>query len=308
MFSKYTWNNNESFIADIKLFNYSAEAISDKPLKWTFRKKMDGAIIQEGVLLANAQQGTLSDIGKLVIPLKDLEIAEQLKLSLQIGEQINNYDLWVYPTKVEPINDLVSETSSLSEVLTILKAGQKVLFMPSHQDVKSLSVGGMFTPDYWNYAMFKNISESLDRDVSPGTLSLLTNPNHPLFKNFPTDFCSNWQWWAIMKNSRPFILDHTPKGFTPLIQVIDNIERNHKLGLLFEAKVGKGKLLVSMCNLEDVIDKAEGRQFHHAILSYMSSPNFNPQVELSENELQVLFSSKIVRKEIIGVKNITNYQ
>ncbi len=52
-----------------------------------------------------------------------------------------------------------------------------------------------------------------------------------------------------MKNSRPIILDATPAGYRPIVQVIDNFTRNHKLGLIFETRVGKGKLLVCAIDL-----------------------------------------------------------
>ena len=89
-------------------------------------------------------------------------------------------------------------------------------------------------------------------------MGILTDPEHPLFKSFPTEFHSNWQWWPIVKKSRPFILDYAPEGYKPLVQVIDNIERNHKLGLVFEFAVGEGKLLVCMSDLKAVQDKPEG--------------------------------------------------
>ena len=190
----------------------------------------------------------------------------------------------------------------------MLQQGNKVLYIPDHKEVEKLSVGGLFTPDYWNYAMFKNISEWLKRDVSPGTLSILTDPSHPLFKEFPTETHSNWQWWIISKNSRPFILDRTPKDYKPLVQVIDNIERNHKLGLIFEMQVGKGKLLVCMCELKAISDKPEGKQFGQAIIDYMSSTDFAPKNEYTAEDIKSLFSTSIKEKKIVGVKNITTYK
>ena len=47
------------------------------------------------------------------------------------------------------------------------------------------------------------------------------------------------------KNSRA-VLDALPAGYLPVIQVIDNVERNHKLGLVFEFRVGKAKLVVCL--------------------------------------------------------------
>jgi hypothetical protein len=153
--------------------------------------------------------------------------------------------------------------------------------------------------------MFKGISESISKPVSPGTMSILTDPRLPLFSEFPTEFYTNWQWWPIVKNSRPFILDNTSKDYRPLVQVVDNIERNHKLGLIFEFAVGKGKLLVCMSDLNVISDKPEGRQLYHSILKYMSSDKFNPEQIISKEELIRLFSTKVTVKKITGVKNIS---
>ena len=86
--------------------------------------------------------------------------------------------------------------------------------------------------------MFKGISEWVKKPVSPGTLGILTNPEHAIFNYFPTDFHTNWQWFSIIKASNSLILDNTSKDYYPIVQVIDNLERNHKLGLIFEFKVG----------------------------------------------------------------------
>jgi hypothetical protein len=180
-----------------------------------------------------------------------------------------------------------------------------VLLYPDFNDVRDLSVGGLFTPDYWNWRMFKGISESNNKPVSPGTMSILTDPGLPLFSDFPTEFHSNWQWWAIVKNSRPFILDNTPKDYRPIVQVVDNVERNHKLGLVFEFSVGKGKLLVCMSDLKAIQNKPEGRQFYSSILNYMESDKFNPASSITPNDLVALFKTKVASKTVTGVKNIS---
>ena len=36
-----------------------------------------------------------------------------------------------------------------------LSQGGKILLIPDHKAIEEQSVGGLFTPDYWNYAMFK---------------------------------------------------------------------------------------------------------------------------------------------------------
>jgi hypothetical protein len=119
-------------------------------------------------------------------------------------------------------------------------------------------------------------------------MGILTQPSLPLFNDFPTEFCSDWQWWSILKNSRPLILDGTNKEYRPLVQVIDNINRNYKLGLIFEFKVGKGKLLVCAANLPSMIDKPEACQLYSSILQYMDSKEFNPSEDISVSALTKL--------------------
>ena len=58
--------------------------------------------------------------------------------------------------------------------------GASMLWFPNHQDIALRSVGGLVTPDYWNFAMFKGISESLRRPVSPGTASRIQRNRLPL--------------------------------------------------------------------------------------------------------------------------------
>jgi len=136
-------------------------------------------------------------------------------------------------------------------------------------------------------------------------MSILTDPKLPLFIDFSYRVSYELQWWSIIKNSRPFILNNTPKDYRPLVQVIDNIERNHKLGLIFEFSVGKGKLLVCMSDLKKIQKKPEGRQLYSAILKYMSSDKFNPSQALNPGELVALFKTKISESKIGGVRNLS---
>lgn len=130
--------------------------------------------------------------------------------------------------------------------------------------------------------------KSNKKPVSPGTLGLLTNADHPLFRDFPTDSHTNWQWYSIIKASNPLILDKTSQAYRPVVQVIDNLERNHKLGMVFEFKVGKGKLLVCMSQLNLIMDKPEARQFYNSIVNYMNTANFNPAQDIDAAQLREL--------------------
>lgn len=188
-----------------------------------------------------------------------------------------------------------------------LENGGKALLVPDHKDIQGCSVGGLFTPDYWNWSMFKTISENAGKEVSPGTLSLLSDPCHPALAAFPNDGRSDWQWWSIARNSRPMVLDPLPKDYFPVIQAIDNIERNHKLGILFELKVAGGSLLVCTTDLDAISGTPEGAAFMVSIMNYFASDDFMPSTAVSWDELQALFGNTLSGKDIEGVKNVTDY-
>ena len=305
---KYCWSNNEQFSGKIQVANYSGNSLKSQPVKWEL-KNGKGEIVFQNETIADILQGGITTIGSLNIDLLKFSKAEKLTLSIKLEgtKYENSYPLWVYPASMEiktPDNILFSK--KLDKItLSKLADGGMVLLIPDFNDIKDLSVGGLFTPDYWNWRMFKGISESNNKPVSPGTMSILTNPKLPLFSDFPTEFHTNWQWWPIVKNSRPFILDNTPKNYRPLVQVVDNIERNHKLGLIFEFAIGKGKLLVCMSDLKAIQNKPEGRQLYSSILKYMSSDKFNPSQPLNPEELVSLFKTRISPTKITGVRNIS---
>ena len=182
-----------------------------------------------------------------------------------------------------------------------------MLFMPDTTSFKGNVVGGLFQTDYWNYRMFKTISENNHRPVSPGTLGILTNPQHPALALFPTEMYTSWQWFPVIKASSPMILDNLPSDYLPVVQVIDNIERNHRLGLVFEFAVGKGKLLICMSDLEKASSRIEGRQFYISLLNYMHSDAFQPTTQYSCSQLMQLLHQPVQERRLEDLNNISPY-
>ena len=265
-----------------------------------------------------------------------------LSLSIYEGEldatrYSNIYDLWVYTTP-KNIDDLkkqvVIATDLTSDVVKKLEKGARVLWLPTTSksfiasdsaivkeadgkkelirvsqvsNATPYTVGGLFQTDYWNYRMFKTICENNKKKVSPGTMGILTNPKHPLFRCFPTEMHTNWQWFPVIKESHPLVLDNFPKDYHPIVQVIDNIERNHKLGLVMEWKVGAGKLLVCMSRLDKASIYPEGKAFYQSVLDYMKSSDFNPTSEISVENLKKTLAEKPCEVTMKELNNISQY-
>ena len=308
---KFCWTNDEALTGEVEIANYSESDLNGKQLSWVLTDSKQ-QVLDKGVLPLQVKQGELAKVGTLKPAIASVRKAEKVTLALSIDgtPYRNDYSLWIYPAadkEVVPSED-ICVTDDLDAHLKYLTEGGKVLWFPSKDKHKDQTVGGLFQTDYWNYRMFRTICENLDRPVSPGTLGILTDPGHPALADFPTEFHTNWQWFPIIKQSYPMILDRLSDDYRPIVQVIDNVERNHKLGLLFEFKVGNGKLLVCMSDLKAVQDKPEARQFYRSILEYMESSAFAPSYSLSAKELQDLFTAKVKTGEMKKLFNISSYK
>jgi hypothetical protein len=300
---KFCYTNEEVLHADIQIANYGEESLKGKTVTWSLGEK-------SGAIVVATDEFGLIDAGVLDIPLADYQQATQLELTLQVEgkKECNTYDIWVYPAKneLETLKEKALITRTLTaDVARRLENGESVLLMP---DASEQTVGGLFQTDYWNYRMFKTISENNNRHVSPGTLGILTDPAHPLFASFPTEMHTNWQWFPVVKASHPFMLDNTAADYRPIVQVIDNIERNHKLGLVFEFAVGKGKLLVVMSDLEKASEHPEGEQFYLSVLRYMTSQHFAPKTAITVADFHRLMTTPVVAGEIGKLNNISPYK
>ena len=128
-------------------------------------------------------------------------------------------------------------------------------------------------------------------------------PRTPALADFPNDGHTDWQWYPIVKASYPLILDRMNyMDFRPVVQVIDNIERNHRLGLVMEFNVGRGRLLLLMADMNALELEPESRQFVDSLINYLTeSETFTTQITLPE--LRALLTKPEKKEEIDKLSN-----
>jgi hypothetical protein len=283
LMEKYTWTTEETFAGEIKIAHYGTADISNARVTWTVGDT-EGPAVASGTLgPLTIRQGEVSSVGQIRVPLDRVKTPQKLTVTASIEgtSYRNQYDIWAYPPKVDtraPKGVLVTNRLSAA-TMKFLTDGGKVLLFSRTNDPKR-TVGGAFATDFWCWPMFAKAAAAHKIAPAPGTQGFICDPRHPALAEFPTEFHSNWQWWHIVKNSRPIILDETPADYRPTIHVIDNFARNHKLGLLFEAKVGQGRLLVCASDLPALQDHPEARQLMYSLLCYVGSERFQPAQSL----------------------------
>lgn len=281
---KLVLTTGESLKGELQLSHFGPEWFRDLEMAWELTA--NGRVVAEGRLPSrDFAPFALQDVGLIEVPLADVEAPAKLTLTLgAVGRDFSNHwEIFVYPETLEEPSSDVLVTVDFEEALAELEKGRSVLWLPSPSEIaddpaRPLQQG--FSPIFWNTA-YTNWQP-------PHTLGLLVDPAHPAFANFPTDFHSNWQWWEIQKEARPFILTKH-HDLRPLVQLIDDWTTNRKLGLVFEAKVGKGRLIASGADLASALDRRPAaRQLRASLLEYMESETFSPGVRLNETELRDL--------------------
>ena len=284
--TKYTWTTDEKFTGRAQVANYSLGDQTDAMIDWTVadahgRRVASGTLGPEDI-----KQGNVREAGMFCLPLADAPAPCKLTITLAIKgtPYVNSYPIWVYPPKPDtsaPAGVTVTRTLD-ADAWARLGRGERVVLLPKLDalDDPDKSIAGSFQCDFWCWPMFKRTAERMKVPVAPGTLGILCDPNAPALADFPTSFHSDWQWWQLVKHARPIVLDATPADYRPTVQVIDNFVRNHKLGLIFETKAGKGKLLVCAIDLPGLADKPEARQMLASLLKYAGSKEFAPKAEV----------------------------
>lgn len=222
-------------------------------------------------------------IAELKIRMPKVSVPKKVILSIKNkAYQIQNqYMLWVYPA-IPVIESEILETTDTLEAFKALKCGKRVLLYAGDL-CEEVSIEGTYCTDFWNYPMFRSISENMGRRVPVGTHGLYVETDHPIFKNFPTECYSTPQWYSFVTTSRALILDDTP--IRPIVWTIDNVERHHRMGQLIEIGYEHGKLVICTSNLITEVDRVKA-WLRYNVQKYMHSDDFKP----------MLYSKEVIEK------------
>ena len=272
---KCIFNNNETFEAVVEVAHYGDGPITNCTPGWKINDK-SGKTIQSGKFAStNIPLGNCFKLGAISYPLASVSTPEKLTLEVTVNSMSNSWDFWVYPTIKESIagEENIRVVQQLDDQTTrFLENGGSVL-LNMKQWTLSKEMGGDikigFSSIFWNTAWTNG--------QGPHTLGIFCNPQHPALASFPTEYFSNWQWRDAMSHSGAINLTGFPVEIKPIVRVIDDWFTNRPLALIFEAKVAKGKILVSGIDLtQDLEKRPEAQQLLFSLKKYMTGKFFAP--------------------------------
>lgn len=281
--SRYTYEEGEHLTAEVEVANFGKESIRGE-LVWTLGYRDCAVNTGRGELRCdradrqkNCPPGTYTSLGRLDIPLEVKGVSAALILTVSIGGCTSTYPVWVYQKTSPECPKNVYETRVFDEqTRAVLQNGGRVYLSPD-ADRESLpnSIKTQFTTDFWSVGTFAD---------QEGGMGQLIDTEHPIFKEFPTDFHTDWQWW-IMATKRAVVLPHPMKT---IITEMDSYAFLRPMTQLIEFNCLNGKVLLSTMELHKSLQYPEARALQAAIYEYLSGEEFRPAEELTVEELRTM--------------------
>ena len=276
----------ETLAADVELAHFGPAPLARARPYWRLLDEAGRAVRRGEWPARDVPVDNGIGVGRVTLPLRGLRAPARYRLVVGLAGTPfeNDWDVWVYPPRVDASVPagvrVVRELDAVGESW-LREGGRLVLAIPPGR-VRGDELGRVelgFSSIFWNTAWTGR--------QAPHTLGILCDPRHPALAGFPTEAHSNWQWWYVVHRAGAMILDGLPAALRPTVQVIDDWVTSRRLGLVFEARVGRGRLLVTSVDLDGELDPV-ARQLRHSLLRYVAGERFAPSVELRAEDVRAL--------------------
>jgi hypothetical protein len=280
------FSNDQTFEAEVEAAHFGSEALSDPDIRWKISSAEGGPVAEGSFDKAELALGNAHSLGIIRLELGQFTKAEKLNLEVSVNQYSNDWDFWVYPSALPDLDEGdILVTGVLDRAAKkVLQGGGKVLWTLAPNSLSDSSGGDIalgFSSIFWNTAWTNG--------QAPHTLGILCDPDHAALAEFPTEHHSNWQWWDAMHHGQVIRMDGFRSKIEPVVRIIDDWFENRPLGLIFEARVGEGKLLISGADLlSDKENRPEAKQLLYSLKKYMGSSRFQPSKEITNAELDQL--------------------
>ncbi|MFI3321068.1 MAG: hypothetical protein R3Y50_00905 [Rikenellaceae bacterium] len=290
--AKRSYKNSDTLKAQIDVTHFDKKVIDLSDLTVTVRNNKGEVVKEQKIGGKSFDRGSAQKVGDFEMSLSSLPTAQRYNLEVvsKANNLVNDWDFYVFSTdKAVKVPQGVKQFNKWgSDALAALERGEKVLLTPKIGTLKG-NLPSCFTTTYWT-----SFGEEGGQSSACG---IVAQNDHPLFKSFPTESYASWQWWDLLNFCQPMILDQFEepypwdKSYRPLIQPIDSWKLNRKLGLVVEAKVGKGSLIICSIDIESDLDsRVAALQFRKSLMEYVGSDSFAPANSATAEQIGSIFN------------------
>lgn len=290
--TRRTLTTADTLEAKVEIAHFGAAPIESAACDWSVLDSSGKVLGRGGWPAQSIRLGHTTLPGPVRFALSGITTPTACRLVVRCGpDMTNEWKFWVYPATLPTPEQTapVCVTRSWREAEQKLSQGGRVLYLPPASNLSWDSPPLDQVPVFWNAPM----NPSWGR-----MLGLWCDVRHPALAEFPTDSHCDWQWADLLKGARAIHLDRLPRSLRPIVSAIDDWNRNWNLGVIFEAKVGPGTLLVCSLDLDSRLEsRPAARQLRHSLLAYLAGKQPTPTTSLTRDQARLLwFDAKCMQK------------
>ena len=145
----------------IEILNNGRTALSRKSASWEIIDKSNSNFAEGKFVVPTVQIGKRVEVGNITENLSKISAAGSYTAIVEIDgtNYKNEWQIWVYPAKLEIKAGDIVITANRSEAFKALYEGKKVLFSPKISEIKGLE--GKFVQVFWSPVHFPNQAGSM---------------------------------------------------------------------------------------------------------------------------------------------------
>jgi hypothetical protein len=241
--SEDEFSGGSLFEADAMVRHHGPRDLEGSRWHWTIKDRSGKALFDGDLGPHRVPTGGLTGLGRIEAKLPEVSEAQELILSLSMvdSEVMNEWSFWVFPGGADvAVPESVTLVKSWTEdARAALENGGSV--------VVTLNAGSLVDPVpcsfgtvFWGRGLFPR---------NPRPMGILCDPAQGALAGFPTRSHAQYLWYSLLTGSSAMKLNRLPFEFEPVVHMIDDFNECERLGLVLEAKVGKGRLIATSLNL-----------------------------------------------------------
>jgi hypothetical protein len=284
----------QSLSASAEVSHFGPGPLKSITPRWRIVDSSGKPVLTGNLPTVDIPRGSGQALGTIKAPLAKLSAPAMYSLVLDLAGTgfSNQWKFWVYPSAMNsdvPGDVLVTE--SWGEAKARLTSGGKVLFLSGVPQEPTADLALTTSPIFWNRLMNPNRT---------WMLGLLNDEKHGSLAGFPTGDHCDWQWVSVLPKTTAMNMEALSASLASIVQPIDDWNRNLRLSMLFECRVGKGKLMVTSFDLSDKAEQITAKALRKSVLNYMASLKFNPRNRVTMEELDTWEPTRYVAPVILN--------
>lgn len=295
-FPKFVYSTQETETIPVEVYNASSQILKGAMVRYSITSDDGHSCIDKGVVndCIDIPAGKNNEIEAIYLALSSVAKPKMLTLCVEINANNktwkNHWDFWVYPpVSNNELNEakrgIYISDSLDAEAIAVLKKGGKVLLTAAGKVRYGDDIKQTYLPVFWNTSWFKM--------RPPHTTGAYINTRSHIYDYFPTEDWTNLNWWELMNKAQVMNLAEFPANYQPPMQPIDTWHVSRKCGMIVEANVLSGKVLMTTMDITSNLDsRLVARQMRLSILRYMQSPFFSPSISVEPETITNLYNKQ----------------